>query len=153
MSLSEELSDESGSGSDARPSSPRAAPVGKDNIGSVSCSEAEVYNVKVSICNGHQFYAQIWKKIRSKLNARENARARLHPNKENFELKKPDLCTKIKRFNVMSFWHEQSLLRQLGCGPIRNTILRYNLLNLHCAIIKTSNFQSSQKCCGHQGPV
>lgn len=42
MSLSEELSDESGSGSDARPSSPRAAPVGKDNIGSLDRNEVGI---------------------------------------------------------------------------------------------------------------
>ena len=36
---------------------------------------------------GHLFYAQIRAKIRSKLHARENARARLHPNKEFFQLK------------------------------------------------------------------
>ena len=37
---------------------------------------------------GHQFYAQIWTKIRSKLHAQENAQATLHPNKEIFKLKK-----------------------------------------------------------------
>ncbi|XP_068706469.1 uncharacterized protein [Montipora foliosa] len=42
MSLSEELSDESGSASDARPSSPRAAPVGKDNIGSLDRNEVGI---------------------------------------------------------------------------------------------------------------
>ena len=38
---------------------------------------------------GHQCYAEIWTKIRSKLHARENVQAKLHPNKENFKLKKP----------------------------------------------------------------
>ena len=38
---------------------------------------------------GHQFYAQIWTQIRSKLHAQENARARLHPNKDIFKLKNP----------------------------------------------------------------
>ena len=37
---------------------------------------------------GHQFYSQIWTKIRSKLHARENAQATLFPNKEIFKLKK-----------------------------------------------------------------
>ena len=40
---------------------------------------------------GHQLLAQIWKKIRSKRHARENAGATLHPNKE-------------KGFMVMRFW-------------------------------------------------
>ena len=40
---------------------------------------------------GLQYYAQIWTNKRSKLHARENARATLHPNKETFKLKKPQL--------------------------------------------------------------
>lgn len=40
---------------------------------------------------GHQCHAQIWAKIRSKLHARENAGATLHPNKEINKLKKPQL--------------------------------------------------------------
>ena len=47
-------------------------------------------------------YAQIWTKIRSKLHARENARATLHPNKETFELKKNPALNRarVKRFKV-----------------------------------------------------
>ena len=40
---------------------------------------------------GHQFYAQIWTKIRSKMRERENAQAKLHPDKEIFKLKKEQL--------------------------------------------------------------
>lgn len=36
---------------------------------------------------GHQFYAQLWTKIRSILHARESAQATLHPHKEIFKLK------------------------------------------------------------------
>ena len=52
---------------------------------------------------GHQFYAQIWAKIGSKLHMREYARASLHPNMELFKLKKPQLQTRVKRFKVTSF--------------------------------------------------
>ena len=39
---------------------------------------------------------KIWKKMRSMLHARENARATLHPNKEIFILKKTQLWTSFK---------------------------------------------------------
>ena len=52
---------------------------------------------------GHQFYAQIWTKIRSMLHARENARATLHPNKDILKLKNP-ISEPQLRFKVMSFF-------------------------------------------------
>lgn len=42
--------------------------------------------------------------IRSKFRACENARATLHQNEENFNLKKNDLCTRGKCFKVMTFF-------------------------------------------------
>ena len=57
---------------------------------------------------GHQSYAQIWTKIRSILHAWENARATLHPNKENCKLKKPQLP-----FKVMRFWRKPYIIHFL----------------------------------------
>ena len=44
-------------------------------------------------------------KKESKLHERKNARATLHPNKQVFLLKKPQLWTRDKRFKVMIFWY------------------------------------------------
>ena len=54
----------------------------------------------------NQFYALKWTKIRSKLYTRENVRAMLHPNKEIFKLKTPQLWTWFHIYQSFQGYYE-----------------------------------------------